>query len=195
MNHVSELDIVIRQKGNKVVAGIPQIGLYAKAETVSLALAELEAKKSALVADLEEAGELDSLRIDKNLATNQIGTGGPRNDLRFFAAKVGIVVSLVMVGFVVSSLLIVAKVEKVVINTTDQIKSIKVGGSQFWSNVEAGIDRMASPISDLPEDKKKKLLNDIHVIASRWRPFLDEIQTSLVNPTHESQGVNSPAKR
>ena len=41
MSRVDELDVVIRHKGGKVIAGIPQIGLYAKGDDVNVALAAL----------------------------------------------------------------------------------------------------------------------------------------------------------
>lgn len=57
-----------------------------------------------------------------------------------------------------------------------------IGGRAFWTKVEAELDRMADPKSDLPAAKKKKLLNDIKVISERWRPFLNAAIGPLENP-------------
>ena len=65
MSVIDELEIIIRQKDGKVVASIPQLNLYAKAANVDAALASLDAKKAALVAEMEELGELGSLRRSK----------------------------------------------------------------------------------------------------------------------------------
>jgi hypothetical protein len=48
--------------------------------------------------------------------------------------------------------------------------------------MEAELDRMASPVSDLPEAKKQKLLADVRAIAVKWHPFVAEIQSALGSP-------------
>ncbi len=52
-------------------------------------------------------------------------------------------------------------------------------GARFWGKIEREFDRAADPAADLPADKKQKLLNDVHVIVARWRPFLDAAQSEL----------------
>ena len=49
-----------------------------------------------------------------------------------------------------------------------------LGGRQFWSRLEAELDRQAAPAADMPPEKKRKLLAQIKIIADRWRPFLTE---------------------
>jgi hypothetical protein len=52
-------------------------------------------------------------------------------------------------------------------------------GAPFWGKIERELDRAADPASDLPPEKKQKLLNDVRVIVVRWRPFLDTVQSEL----------------
>ena len=47
MSRIDELDIVIRHKGGKVVAGIPQLSLYAKADDIHAAVTALETHATA----------------------------------------------------------------------------------------------------------------------------------------------------
>src|SRR5215831_16282531 len=51
----------------------------------------------------------------------------------------------------------------------------KVGGAQFWAKVQGDLERAADPGHDIPPEKKRKLLAQIHVLVERWRPFMAEI--------------------
>ena len=51
MNPIDQMDIVLRRRNDTFFAGIPQIGLYAKADGTTAALAKLEEKKALLFAD------------------------------------------------------------------------------------------------------------------------------------------------
>ena len=53
--------------------------------------------------------------------------------------------------------------------------------------MEAELDRLASPVNDLPEVKKKKLLADIRAIAVKWHPFVAEIRSALDSPDNPPQ--------
>lgn len=57
-------------------------------------------------------------------------------------------------------------------------------GAPFWGKVERELDRAADPTTDLPPEKKQKLLNDVHVIVARWRPLIDAIQYELQKPSN-----------
>ena len=57
------------------------------------------------------------------------------------------------------------------------------GGREFWANIERELDRAADPASDLPPEKKEKLLNDVKVIVARWRPFVEAAQTAAKSPS------------
>lgn len=91
---------MIRRKNGKAIAGIPQLGLFAKADEVNAALAALDAKKKAFVADLKEAGELGRLEIaDRPAPTRRVATIRPASNLGQFALKAGIVVCVVVAVF------------------------------------------------------------------------------------------------
>ena len=181
MTSVDELDIVIRRRGGRIVAGIPQIKLYAKAANAELALAALEEKKKIFMAEIEEMGGIDELNLDASMAPTvrtSTGSGG----LGQFAVKTIIVVCAVTVGIVFSSLYVSSNLNA----TIDNAKSIKIGGKQFWSRLESELDRLASPSNDLPAAKKEKLLADIRTLGARWHPFVVALQSGLA-------GADNPA--
>lgn len=61
---------------------------------------------------------------------------------------------------------------------------VHVGGRSFWTKVEAQLDSLADPKSDLTLEKKQKILTQIRVISDRWRPFLNEAVGPLAgNPS------------
>ena len=47
-----------------------------------------------------------------------------------------------------------------------------LGGRQFWTKLESELDKLADPRTDLPPEKKAKILSQIKAISDRWRPFL-----------------------
>ena len=55
----------------------------------------------------------------------------------------------------------------------------KLGGRQFWTKLENQLDQLADPRSDLPPEKKAKILAQIKVVADRWRPFVREATASI----------------
>ena len=182
MSRLDELDIVIRRKNGKILASIPQFNLYAKGENVEAALAALDAKKKELAAELEEPGEFEILEIDNRRASRG-APGSTFGDLGRFAIKAGIVAFCIAAALSISGVIVGSKIEKAI----DNVKSVKIGGAQFWSRMEAELDRMASPASDLPEAKKQKLLADVRAIAVKWHPFVVEIQSALGSQAGPSQ--------
>jgi hypothetical protein len=48
-----------------------------------------------------------------------------------------------------------------------------VGGRSFWTKVEAELDSLADPNSDLKPEKKQRIMTQIRIISDRWRPFLN----------------------
>ena len=190
MSRLDDLDVVIRSRKGKIFASIPQLSLLAKGATVDAALAALDAKKQELAAELEEVGELDMLQIGNQVDPMRRGvTMTAPGDLGRFAIKTSIVVFVVAVAFLISGMLVAAKVKDLV----NDIKSVKIGGAQFWGRVEQQLDRMAT--SDLPEAKKQKLLADIHAIAVKWRPFVAEVQSVLSGPPNQAPPTTTPTNR
>lgn len=195
MSKIDEFDVVIRHKNGTVIAGIPQLGLFAKADDPHAALTALDAKKKAYLADLEEAGELGILDVeDRGAPVRRVAVAAarPAGDLLQFAIKAGIVVFLVVVTFVTSGVLIASTVERSIDRTVSKVKSIKIGGSQFWTQLENELDRMARPGNDLPEAKKQKLLADIRMIGAKWSPFLTELQAALSDAANPPPPSGAP---
>jgi hypothetical protein len=166
MSHMDELDIVIRNKGAKVSAGIPQLALWATASDAHEAIDALEQKRATFLADLAEAGGLDDLEPRPYTVRS---ASPPRAELAQFTLKGLIIIGLIAGLFTLSGAWLASRVERVVATTT------KVGGAQFWEKMEHELDRAADPASDLPAEQKRKLLAQIHVIVERLRPFVAEI--------------------
>jgi hypothetical protein len=186
MSRIDELDIVIRHKSGKVTAGIPQLGLYATADDVHAAITSLEHKRAAFLADLSEAGGLDDLEV------RHYNVGSPpqrqRSELGQFTLKALIIIGLIAGAFMLSG----AWIERIVANTEAKMQQYtKVGGAQFWTKVEGELERAADPAHDMPQEKKRKLLSQIHVLVERWRPFMAEIAPLFADfqkPAPSAQG-------
>jgi hypothetical protein len=52
-------------------------------------------------------------------------------------------------------------------------------GHRFWIKLEGELDRLADPRTDLPPEKKQKILMQIKVISDRWRPFFVEAASAI----------------
>ena len=174
MSRIDELDIVIRHRGAKVSAGIPQLALWATAGDAHAAITALEQKRAAFLADLAEAGGIDDLELRpytvRSAATSR--TGG----LGQFTLKALIVIGLIAGLFTLSGALLASRVERAVRETDAKMQQYtKVGGPQFWEKMQHELERAADPASDLPAEQKRKLLAQIHAVVERWRPFMAEI--------------------
>jgi len=180
MDSLDELDVVIRRKRGRVIALIPQLNVYGKGADVQAALADLEEKKKALLADLEEFGEtLQTLQVDNNSTGAKRGKSAGAGGIGLFAVKAAIVGCAVAAVILVAGVFVTATLETSINEIVTNAKTLKVGGHAFWSRVEQTLDRLAAPETDLPADKKAKLLADIRAIGTKWRPFLVEIHSAL----------------
>jgi hypothetical protein len=171
MSRIEELDIVIRHKGGKVIAGIPQLSLYAKADDIHTAITALEQKRTAYFGDLAESGALDDLEVREYA----VSRASPRGDggLGQFTLKALIIIGLIAGAFILPAALLGPRI---VANTEAKMQQYtKVGGAQFWEKLERELGRAADPAYELPPEKKRKLLSQIHVLVERWRPFVAEV--------------------
>jgi hypothetical protein len=199
MKHVGELDIVIRHKGTKVSAGIPQLALWATAGDAHAAITALEQKRAAFLADAAEAGVLEDLEI----RPYKLGYAPPprRGELRQFAAKALIVIGLIAGITALSAGLLAAKFEQLVGKVEQMVENAqakmqqytKVGGARFWERMEHELDRAADPASDLPAEQKRKLLAQIHTVVERWRPFMAELAPLFADFQKTAPAVASPS--
>src|SRR5262249_25079187 len=171
MSRIDELDIVIRHKGGKVIAGIPQLSLYTKADEVHAAITALEQKRTAFFGDLAESGALDDLEV-RHYGVERAPPRQPAG-LGQFTLKAVIVIGLIAGAFALSSLLLATRIERLVANADAQMKQYT--GAPFWAKVERELERAADPARDMPPEQKRKLLAQIHTAVERWRPFAAEI--------------------
>ena len=170
MNPLDKFEISIRRKDDKIIAAVPQLGLYATGTDIHGALDALEQKKAALLEDLTAAGELENL---SPVAFANPVAPTTSHGLARFTLKVGIVVVLIAIAIVVTTNLLATKIEtaRAAWQTTLQ-EHTKIGGAQFWSKVEKSLDDLANPKTEIPEDKRQKILSDIRAIRDRWWPFI-----------------------
>jgi hypothetical protein len=62
-----------------------------------------------------------------------------------------------------------------------------LGGRQFWTKIENQLDALADPKSDLPPDRRQKILANIKVVSDRWRPFMREAASTIDSPAPHEQ--------
>jgi hypothetical protein len=102
--------------------------------------------------------------------------GPRRSDLGQFTLKALIVIALIAGLFTLSGLLLASKIERIVQTAQANMQQYtKLGGAQFWEKMEHELARAAEPARDLPAERKRELLSQIHVVVERWRPFVSEI--------------------
>jgi hypothetical protein len=105
-------------------------------------------------------------------------------DIQRFVIKICIaaVVSVIAVNWIVQSA--IDSAEESAARTIQTIKltlnQSTIGGTPFWAKVEKALDDAAT--EELPPEKKQRLLRDVGEIVTRYRPFLDEVQTKLKEP-------------
>jgi hypothetical protein len=183
MSQLDELDVVIRRKGGKIIAGIPSVGLYASGDTVAAALDALEARKTAYQSDLEEAGFTAGMDIPNRAMAAPMATArSVPGDLRSFALKSLIAIGLVTAAIVLVGALLISKIDDTIARAVYSVQAqlgpianAKIGGSQFWAKVENEIDRVANPNSGMAPEKQQKVLSNIRAIVTRVRPFVAEV--------------------
>ena len=92
-----------------------------------------------------------------------------------FVLKVGIVVAALAIAIVVTTNLITTKLENTRVAWQAALQEhSKIGGAQFWAKVEKGLDQLADPKSEMPEEKRQKILANIRALRERWWPFIAE---------------------
>jgi hypothetical protein len=202
MSQLDELDVVIRRKGGKVIAGIPSVGLYASAGTVAAALDALETRKTAYQSDLEEAGVTADVDVsNRAMAAPMATVRSAPGDLRSFALKFLIAIGLVTAAIVLVGTLLVSKIDDTIARAVYSIQvqlapiaNAKIGGSQFWAKVENEIDRVANANNSLAPEKQQKLLSNIRAIVTRARPFVAEVAPLFSDPRPQGQGSDRSCK-
>lgn len=181
MPQLDDLDVIIRRKNaTTVIAIVPQASLYATGATVEAAVEALEQKRNELKAEMAAAGEVDDFDAPPASGRSTASSGTTR-DLWTFAAKacIAAVLAAVALDYVGSSTQ--TRIEEVTEKVRRSLDTGALrGGSQFWTRVEQDLERQADPRNDMPEARKEKLLADLRVVVSRWRPFVAEASKLFV---------------
>src|SRR5262249_37197630 len=112
MSRIDELDVIIRHKGGKMIAGIPQLSMYAKADEVHAAITALEQKRPAFFGDLAESGALDDLEV-RDYSPRR-ASPRDRGGLGQFTLKALIIIGLIAGAFILSAALVVPRIERIV---------------------------------------------------------------------------------
>jgi hypothetical protein len=173
MNNLDKFDTVIRRKSGAAIAAVPRLGLYAQGPDVASALAALEQKKTALVADID-AGLVDADLITK---PEQVQLRNARAaGVGVFALKIGIFIVLATLGALVAATLISAKLETAIDRVRFAAESTfyQAVEQSFWTKVEGFIERAADPAKEPSPERKQKLEQSIRTLADRWRPIVTE---------------------
>lgn len=168
MTGIDDYETIIRREGATFLAGVPQLGLYARGDSTGAALQALDAKKARLAADIEAVG-VSAPFPDAAPAPSSVRY---LDVLGLFAAKAAIVFLFLGVAVATSGAVITARVHSAVV---DIMGSDTVGGAQFWTKIEQDLQKAADPSGDLPEQKKRQLLANIKVLVNRWHPFVAAI--------------------
>jgi hypothetical protein len=193
MESLDKFDVIIRRKNGSVVACIPDLHLYARADNVHAAIDALDAKKRELQTELTEMGEIAAL--------DGAGESMPRRATRpgriaLFAAKALIVIVLSAIAVIYASSFIAANVDRAAERIQTRFtQAVKIGGREFWSKLENSLAQAAEPHNDMPEEKKQKLLADLRTITTRWRPFVVEVGRLFAEPPASPPALPNESQR
>ena len=107
------------------------------------------------------------------------------DDLKLFVIKTGLVAIITVFAalWIIDS--VANTVRESVVYTMAELREqvqFPLGGKQFWGKIEQELDHLADASSDLPPEKKQKLINDVRLIVARWRPFIDAVQNEIQKP-------------
>jgi hypothetical protein len=186
---LEELDLIVRRRSGRYLAKIPQIGLYATADSLPKAIESLEDKKKVLLDELTAADALNEIPISPSRSAAEMRM---LPVLALFAAKAVIVLALVLFAGGLARFIVqrdfernMDRLERNVDQLMDELRL--GGGARFWANVEKNIERAADPASEIPAARKQALIANLHVIVDRWRPFVRE-----AGRLFSDQGVAQP---
>lgn len=167
---------------------IPALGIIACGDSVDAAYRELERLKAAHLDRAREADLLDTLPRPVRLegasapqgqaAMARVGTTVIREDLRTFAAKLGIVCLAIAILFGAFGLAIKSSV------------NIPVG-KKFWAKAAAEIHRAALPDRGMDPAAQAALVADLHAVVAKYKPFVDAVEP-LFAGDKELQGKACP---
>jgi hypothetical protein len=138
MVSINELDIVVRRKSGKVVASIPQLGLYGIGPNATSALSALEQKKAALLDDMKAAEVPDEFDRVAWSAGSPTRVDIQRGNLWQFLLKVLVVVVVLSAAMLIPAGLLAKKIQK-------DLAGFSTGGRQFYCRTLAPLRSSIGP--------------------------------------------------
>lgn len=112
--------------------------------------------------------------------------GEPKTDITgpiaLFAIKTCIVAVVITACAVFAADWVIGSAEESFARSVRSVQQTSIGGRKFWTRLEEELDRAAAPASDLPPERKQKLINNVRILAARWRPLIDALQDSRQAP-------------
>ena len=91
--------------------------------------------------------------------------------LQIFFAKVAIVTAAILVVLYCAGYFL----QSFIASKTDSLLVLK-GGPAFWGLIEQKLYKLADE-PDLPPEKKKKIVDALRRLSSKYRPYLDALGT------------------
>jgi hypothetical protein len=202
MNALDDFDVVIRRKTTRIVAAVPELGLYATGADIPAALEALESRKAALVNDLAAAEvSIEKLKRSPGASASSTAASGISlaRDVGRFTIKVMIVIALLGAGMIVTFNSVAARIDAQLYHVGGKLRELRAAGigvSELLARAEATLGRAADPQSEMSEARKQKLTADIRTVVARWRPIISEF-APLVAALQDTgpQGGKSPDAR
>jgi len=157
---------------------IEELGLTASGSDVAAAHADLQRRYQDLLSQARSADLLDQLPPPRP----RTATGGVlavHSSIKGFAIKTAIVVAAVLVA-IVPIKLVITSVARSINTTVDRvIGHIKINGRTFWGGIENGLHKIATQDDPISSESKERILTDLRIFVSRYRPYLQELRPLL----------------
>ena len=188
-----DLEILYKEHNNKSYFHIPQLGIIASGDDIEGARKNLQIEYEKYKKKSQEA----DINIEESASKNNPGSGTVNlqsnflNEFLIFLGKyivvlLTIIFVIIFIGSKVDNEIsnlknelsideLVSKIEEIPNRLIQSIESIQVGESPL-KKIEKELERAARDENQIPEEKKKEIINNINTVVDRNKPFIDAIK-------------------
>ena len=129
------------------------------------------------------------------MSETQEKIGELRTDLTgpivLFATKTCIVAAIVTACTIFAADWVIGSAEQSFARSVRSVQQFSIGGRKFWARLEEELDRAASPDADMSPERKQKLIDNVRILAARWRPLIDALQDTKPAAAEQKRSDNT----
>ena len=179
--------IVLTNRGAIWVAGVPRLHVWATGATREHALTALEAKVTTFAADVTAAGVEPDLppAASRYRDAGELERSRPWWDIRGFVLRLAVILVMFAVGLAMVERVAVHKLGTAIVHLRESVGAVQARSS--WDGIEAALAKLAGSLEAIPPEKRAAALADLHRVGEQMKPFIAEVEASLVPPPAPSE--------